>query len=261
MKRWSIRISSSLFILFLLAVATLAASFALTLEETVVYVQPPETVVKVGKEFEVYINVRNVSGLQGFDFRLSYETGLLDCVSVEEGDFLSAFGPTFVAKKEINDAYTGTLGRVWFAIVIYGTGFADGEGTLAVITFNATTVGETVLDLYSDSPYKADEIKLTTCGADAIPNEALNGYVTISNTNNPLNPSDPPDDPPGNPDPPSPDVNGDRIVDILDLAMIAMAFGSRSGDIEYEAAADLDQNGVIDIQDVAIVALEYGREI
>jgi len=254
--------SLSMITLALLTVISLTVSFASSIEEeTVVYVQPPETAVNVGKEFEVYINVRNVSGLQGFDFRLSYETELLDCLSVEEGDFLSASGPTFVCKKDIFEGFSGVQGYVWFAVVIYGLGFADGEGTLAVITFKATAIGETVLDIYSDPPYKADKIKLTTCGAVAIPNEALDGYVTISNSEDPPRSPDPPEEPPSNPNLPNPDVNGDGIINILDLAIIAKAYGSRSGDIEYEDVTDLDQNGVVNIQDVAIAALEYGQEV
>jgi len=253
--------SLSLITLALLTVISLKVSFAYSIEEeTVVYVQPPGTAVNLGKEFEVYINVRNVSGLQGFDFRLSYESEFLDCLSVEEGDFLSAFGPTFVCKKDIFEGFAGVQGWVWFAVVIYGSGFADGEGTLAVITFNATAIGETVLDLYSDPPYESDKVKLTTCGAVSIPNEALDGYVTIHNSSARSSP-DPPDEPPSDSDPPSPDINSDGTINILDLAIIAMAYGSRSGDPEYEDVTDLDQNGVVNIQDVAIAALEYGREV
>jgi hypothetical protein len=257
MNSWSHRTVLSTAILVLISVSSLPVLFALTVEEAVVYVHPPETSRKVGEEFEIYINVRNVSGLQGFDFQLSYETGLVDCLSVDEGGFLSAFGPTFVAQKEIDEGGPGTLGCVWFAVVIYGTGFADGEGTLAIVTFNATAIGETALDLHSDLPYKADEIKLTTCGAEAIPHEVIDGHVTIADSNDP---ADPPDDPPLlGAAAPNPDVNGDGAVDILDLAMIAQAYGSIIGAVEYEAAVDLDQNGVVDIRDVAIAALDYGR--
>ena len=247
-------------ILVLISVSSLPVLVALTVEEAVVYVQPPETCPKVGEEFEVYINIRDVSGLQGFDFQLSYETGLVDCLSVEEGGFLSASGPTFAVKEEVDDGCPGTLGCVWFAVVVYGTGFADGEGTLAIITFNATAPGDTVLDLHSKLPYKTDEVKLTTCGAEAIPHEAIDDHVTICDSNDPEDPEDPPKDPPllGGA-PPNPDVNGDGEVDILDLAMIARAYGSTIGAVEYEAAVDLDQNGVVDIRDVAIAALEYGR--
>jgi len=54
------------------------------------------------------------------------------------------------------------------------------------------------------------------------------------------------------------DINGDMKVDILDAALIAMAFGTRPGDRLWNAAADMNNNGVIDILDVAILAAAYG---
>lgn len=167
-------------------------AFSQSLPETTVYVYPEKLTVKVGETFQVYVNIRDVSNLQGFDFRLSYDTRLLECIGLEEGTFLSDVNHTFVAKHEINDSYSCTLGQVWLAVCIYGIGYANGNGTLAIITFNATAIGETVLDLYSDHPYKADEIKLTTCGSQAIPNKAVDGYVIIL-ASNPGDPSDPPD--------------------------------------------------------------------
>ncbi len=54
------------------------------------------------------------------------------------------------------------------------------------------------------------------------------------------------------------DVNGDNKIDILDVALVAYAYGSRTGDLRWNPAADLDNDGVIDIGDVAIVAFYYG---
>jgi len=180
-------------LLMFAAVSAKVEAFSPTPPETTVYVHPEETTVKVGETFQVYINIRDVSRLQGFDFRLSYDTRLLDCTGLEEGTFLSDVNHTFVAKLEVDDGYCCTLGRVWLAVCIYGIGYADGNGTLAIITFNATATGETVLDLYSDHPYKADEIKLTTCGSEAILNKATDGCVIIvaSNPSDPDDPSDP----------------------------------------------------------------------
>ena len=175
----------SLFSLLMLwAASSQAGAFSNHGSETTVYVYPEETTVKVGETFKVYINVQAVSGLQGFDFRLSYDTRVLDCIALEEGPFLSSVNHTFIAKREINDSYCGTYGVAWLAVCIYGIGYANGNGTLAIITFNATAPGETVLDLYSDNPYKADEVKLTTCGSVAIPNKAVDGHVTVAVPNN-----------------------------------------------------------------------------
>lgn len=216
---------------------------------TIVYVYPEELTVEVGEVFNVYINVRDVSGLQGFDFMLLYNTAFLDCVALEEGTFLSDVNHTFVAMREIDDAYNETCGRVWFAVAIFGDGFADGNGTLAIISFEATDEGESVLDLYSDYPYREDEVKLVTCGPEPIENKALDGYVVID-------PHPPPTDPLVG------DVNGDGVVDMEDIDMIAGAYGAEEGDNpRYSLVLDLDKNGVIDLCDLLIAAQEFGRTV
>ena len=49
--------------------------------------------------------------------------------------------------------------------------------------------------------------------------------------------------------PPTVDVNGDGVVNILDLVMVANAFG--------EAAPDLNGDGVVNILDLVIVANNF----
>jgi len=210
-----------------------------------VYVYPEELKVEVCETFDIYINIRDVSGLQGFDFMLKYNTAFLDCLALEEGTFLSDVNHTFVAVREIDDAYDETWGRVWLAVAIYGEGWADGNRTLAVLTFKATDVGESVLDLYSDLPYRADKIKLFTCCSDPIENNALDGNVI--------------DDPPS-PDPLVGDVNSDGIVDLGDIILIARVYGTKMGEPEYVSNLDLDHNGKIDLCDLLIVAQQFGRK-
>jgi len=226
--------------------------------EANVFVYPEESTVKINATFQIFVNVSAVSKLQGVDFMLNYDSKLLNCLSVEEGSFLSEFGPTFVAKREINDTFGKNLGRVWFAEVIYGTGFADGNGTLAVITFKAISVGETPLDLYSYFPLRPDMVKLTTCGSQAIPNKAIDGSVTVAAAN-PSDPSDPPPLELTNPlaITPNVDINGDGVVDIEDIVFVAGAFGTVQGDLGYRAEADLDRNGIVDVRDLVLVALSY----
>jgi plastocyanin len=64
-----------------------------------------------------------------------------------------------------------------------------------------------------------------------------------------------------------PDITGpngtpDHIVNILDIATIAFAFGSMalpSPTPTWNAAADLDNNGVVNILDVALAAFYFGQ--
>jgi hypothetical protein len=57
------------------------------------------------------------------------------------------------------------------------------------------------------------------------------------------------------------DINKDRTVDILDIAIVAKAYGTRPGDKNWNSIADLDKSGEIDIIDIAMVAKDYGKSI
>jgi hypothetical protein len=59
----------------------------------------------------------------------------------------------------------------------------------------------------------------------------------------------------------STDINGDGFVNILDISIVAKAYGARFGDENWNEAADLDKNGIINIIDVAIVARDYGKMV
>jgi parallel beta-helix repeat protein len=55
------------------------------------------------------------------------------------------------------------------------------------------------------------------------------------------------------------DLNNDRVVNILDISIIARAFGSRPGDEKWNPIADIDNNNLINILDIAKVAREFGK--
>lgn len=255
----SLCIASTL-VLSILLIQGLASS------EITVYVDPEEITVKICQNFTIDVNIQNVSGLQGFDFCLSYDTTILDALRVEEGPFMASFGSTFVAYKEIADNYKPSVGRIWFAVALLGDAFADGSGTLATITFHATAPGECVLDLHSIFPLKPDEVKLCTCGPEPILNTAVDGYVIVSS-----DACDPPDDPPDPPDlpadPPSadplpnPDLNGDGIVNIKDLRIVAMAYGTSTGEARFDASADLNQDYSVNIVDLYIIVQHFGQHV
>ena len=57
------------------------------------------------------------------------------------------------------------------------------------------------------------------------------------------------------------DLNIDGTVNILDIAFVAIAFGSKEGDDNYNVLADLDENGEVIILDISIVAMDYGKTV
>jgi hypothetical protein len=55
------------------------------------------------------------------------------------------------------------------------------------------------------------------------------------------------------------DVTGDGVVDIIDVTMMARAYGSRPGDTNWNPALDIFGHGVIDLQEVSYVFYYYGN--
>jgi len=59
------------------------------------------------------------------------------------------------------------------------------------------------------------------------------------------------------------DISGDGIVDIEDIIICALAFGSRPGDIKWDERADIwpqpEGDNLIDIFDLVTIAINYGK--
>jgi hypothetical protein len=149
---------------------------------TIVAVDPTQTHVTVGQTFSININITDVSGLVGFDFILSYDKSILNLTDIELGPFLkTAGGSTFLINLT-------TAGQIWLAACLYQPGgwtgiSANGSGVLATATFVAAAPGSSSLDLSSKNSC-TNEIELAADPQNpeivAIPNTAINGYVTVS---------------------------------------------------------------------------------
>lgn len=55
------------------------------------------------------------------------------------------------------------------------------------------------------------------------------------------------------------DLNADNTVNIIDLTIVAVAFGSKPGDSKWNQIADMNNDEKINIIDITMVALEYGQ--
>jgi hypothetical protein len=58
-----------------------------------------------------------------------------------------------------------------------------------------------------------------------------------------------------------PDLNFDSVVNILDISLVARAFGTRSGDQKWDPVADVNKDGIINILDISAIAKEYGKTV
>jgi len=55
------------------------------------------------------------------------------------------------------------------------------------------------------------------------------------------------------------DVNQDGKVDIIDLSLVGVAYGTFRGEKNYNPNADINKDGIIDVWDLSIVSLYYGE--
>ena len=58
---------------------------------------------------------------------------------------------------------------------------------------------------------------------------------------------------------PNTDINGDGRVNMIDIAMVAHAFGTQEGDARWIPAADVLPDGRINMIDIAMVARDFGK--
>jgi len=57
------------------------------------------------------------------------------------------------------------------------------------------------------------------------------------------------------------DLNRDGIVNILDISIVAMAFGSTPGDTNWNVIADLNNDEIVNILDISTIAKDYGKTV
>jgi len=55
------------------------------------------------------------------------------------------------------------------------------------------------------------------------------------------------------------DINGDGVVDISDAILASHAFGSATGNPDYNPAVDLNSDGYVDIFDMLMLAKNFRR--
>jgi hypothetical protein len=141
---------------------TLAYVITRSPASTVVYVHPQAIVSAPGQNFTVDIKVSDASDLYAWEFKLSWNSTLLDYLNVTEGPFLRIEGQTLFTPVNITVDYMfldcALLGNV--------TG-VDGNGTLATIQFHVRDRGDCSLHLYDvvfDDPFEQSTVPGVTEG-------------------------------------------------------------------------------------------------
>jgi len=144
-------------------------------ENSVVYIDPnyiqiPEN--KTGYEFTVNVSIYRAENLYAYEFKLYYNSTVLNGIRVNEGSFLKQGGSTAFFIVEFNNNYNATHGRIWTCTLLGNVSGVNGTGTLTTITFktNATT-GLSILDLA--------ETTLSDSSANTIPHRTIDGKVYL----------------------------------------------------------------------------------
>jgi len=141
---------------------------------TYVYVSPKEQVIdSLNESFIVNVSICNVLDLYGYEFKLFYNSSILNGSQVIEGPFLNSTGKSaFFWVVAFNDHYNSTHGIVWVDSCLTGDVLGvNGNGTLVTIKFKSLAVGSSQLSL--------DDVKLVDSRKNSIPCQNIDGLVTI----------------------------------------------------------------------------------
>ena len=164
--------------------------------------------------------------------RALYNT-TLNCTHAEipRGHFLDSLNTSIIKDGEIHQ----DEGWVWFsATLLTPEKPKNGSGVLGTITFKVLEKGQCPLELYGVILIRPDGV---------IPPEEYDvghGYLVTSLSG---------------------DLNGDGIINMIDLNIVARAFHSAPVDPRWNPLADITEPyGWIDIVDLWVVAKSYGKE-
>jgi hypothetical protein len=197
-----------------------------------IQVKPLTHISKKVETFSMNVTVSDIVNLYKYEFKLSYNTTLLDALTLSVGPFLQP--PYLIYKFSIdNVAGVVTLG----VASSVPASPANGSGVLATITFKTIPIvwpdppQNTTLHLY-------DTLLVTNLGV-SVPHDTVDGLYGYK----PI---------PG-------DVNSDGGVDVVDMRLVSRAWGTRPGDPYWDPRADLNRDGLISIFDLVLVSKNLGR--
>jgi len=127
-------------------------------EPAALYVNPSMSMAGVGQNFTININISGVVDLYGWEFKLRWNSTLLDAVNVIEGSFLKQGDNTLFITPTVNNIE----GYLRLDCTLLGDiPGVSGNGTLATIEFTVKAAGECALDLYDTALVSSFEQPIT----------------------------------------------------------------------------------------------------
>ncbi len=171
----------------------------------------------IGEQITFNLNITGSKAVAGYQATVRFDDTALRYVSAANGDFLPA-GASFVPP-----VVEGNLVKLNAASLAGETG---GDGTLATLTFEVVAAKASALRL-------SDVLLTNSAGETSVPhleNAEISEPTVLKE-----------------------DVNGDDIVDIQDLVLVASNLGKTG-----QNAADVNGDGVVNIADLILVAGALG---
>jgi hypothetical protein len=185
---------------------------------------------EVGDEVILSVTINEMQSalkLANVTFKLYYNTTLLSTKEewITPGGTYAHFNATVEADYVKVEVQMGT-----------GPPFPEGKATLATIKFNATYTPPTL----TTSPLHLSDVVLKDIDGNTVQYDRLeDGLYKVPVTAV------------------KEDLNGDGKVNIEDIYVFAIAFGSYPGHPRWDPRADMDDNGRINVIDAVLIAMKF----
>jgi hypothetical protein len=155
-----------------------------------IYITPVSNSFPVNQFFSIDVNVKNAKSIHTYDFRITWDPNILECVYILKGSWLNKGGTltTYFIQKKNN-----TIGWLLVAESIQGELMQSGDGVLAKVGFKAKQEGLTALHLLNGSTLIKTYVGSTKVDSFVVPNnltaeDASYQFPTTTITTEPQNP-------------------------------------------------------------------------
>jgi len=193
------------------------------------WLEPAHRSVGEGEAFSLDMKSDGAS-VAGHEVTLRFDPAILQAQSATLGDWLQDSGRTVAPLGPIIDNHNGVIR---FGVYSFGSSQPpSGESRLARFTFRAVGKGESQVRF-------SDAILTDTAGQAYANVQTRDARVTVEELEG--------------------DLNGDCVVDISDIMLVASAWGMQNDQPGWNPALDMDDNGVIDVSDIMIVVGHWGE--
>jgi len=217
---------------------------------TSIYVQPTvsaNTGMIPGTNVTVSVFINNVTKLDAWEFKLKVDTSLLRAVDAD----VTPYWETQQAQSK--GSYIIQVNATRGTALVYWVSYRQPNGTIPSLTttvpFQLGTATFEVLEITTDTPfhivtYQEDPnfgTLLYDTNINFIDYRSTDG--TFANLRAPW------------------DLNWDLKVNIVDLVLVARAFGTTPGSPGWDPLADVNGDGHVDIADLTLVGTHFGQNI